>query len=167
MSGDGRKTGKQPRPGTQIWIFQANPAKYAILDSLRTEPEEYWNLRQHANEVALGDRVVIWLSGKQSGVYAVGTVVASPVDMADSPSGQTRWSDKKAGTRVIPRVLVRYDRTFLGCPLYKDFIACDPDLWQLEILRRPIGTNFPVTAMEWRALQGWLDDDASENGVED
>ena len=104
---------------------------------------------------------MVWLSGKQAGIYALGTVVSAATDMADSPTGRAHWNDKKAGERVIPRVLVRYDHVFLDRPLLKDFIACDPELWNLEILRRPHATNFPVTDAEWRALQGWLKDEGT------
>lgn len=128
MSGSARSAGKPRRQGTRTWIFQANPAKYRISDSLRAEREEYWNLRQHATEVTLGDRVLIWLSGKRAGVYALGTVVSAATETADSPTGQAYWNDKKAGERPIPRVWVRYDHILLDRPLLKEFIACDPDL---------------------------------------
>ncbi len=159
MSGRALRAVRSPEKERPTWIFQANPAKYRIADSLRAEKEEYWNLRQHARKVAPGDRVLIWFSGKRAGIYALGTVRSAPADTSDSPTGQAYWNDKKAGERVIPRAWVRYDRVLVDRPLLKDFIACDPDLWNLAILRQSQGTNFTVTEEEWQALQGWLEAD--------
>ena len=82
------------------------------------------------------------------------------LDATDTPIGQAYWNDKKSATKVIPRVWVRYDRTFLDRPLLRDFIQCDPALWNLSILQQPRGTNFPVREAEWLALRDWFD-----NGV--
>lgn len=161
MNGSAPHLARSPESRPRTWIFQANPALYRITDSLNIEAEEYWNLRQHAHDVAPGDRVLIWLSGKQAGIYAIGTVTSAAIDRSDSPTGQAYWNDKAAGRRVIARVTVRYDRVLLDHPLYKDFLECDPELWNLTILRQPRGTNFSVTDAEWRALQGWLEDQAS------
>lgn len=164
MNGDAPRPARSPERRPRTWIFQANPAKYRIADSLRAEEEEYWNLRQHAREVAPGDRVLIWLSGKRAGVYALGTVRSAPIDTSDSPAGQAYWNDERAGQRMIPRVRVRYDRVLVDRPLLRDFIACDPDLWNLIILRAPQGTNFTVTEEEWQALRGWLETDVAGEG---
>jgi len=77
---------------------------------------------------------------------------------ADSPVGRAYWNDKDAGERTIPRARVRYDHVLLDRPLLKDFVACDPELWNLAILRQPRGTNFPVTDAQWHTLQSWLED---------
>ena len=161
MSGNVPRTVKSPERRPRTWIFQANPKKYRILESLRAEAEESWNVRQHGQEVAPGDRVLIWLSGEQAGIYALGTVTTAPILTADSPTGQAYWNDKAEGKRVRPRVWVRYDRVLVDRPLLKEFIACDSDLWNLAILRQPRGTNFPVTDAEWRALRVWLKDGAA------
>ncbi len=139
------------------WIFQANPTMYRIEDSLGVEREEKWNLRQHQRAVQIDDRVLIWMAGKRAGIYAIGTVKTSPVVESDSPKGIGYWNDKRQGYRPIARVQVQYKRVFLDRPLLRDFLLCDPDLWNLKILRNPRGTNFAVTEPEWIAIKTWLD----------
>lgn len=139
------------------WIFQANPRLYQIEQSLQVEQEELWNLRQHQRQVQLNDRVLVWISGKRAGIYAVGTVRTSPVIEADSPKGIGYWNDKRQGYRPIARVLVRYDRVLLDRPLLRDFLLCDPALWNMSIFRNPRGTNFTVTEAEWQAIKVWLE----------
>ena len=141
----------------RTWIFQANPTLYRIAESLRTEGEEKWNLRQHQRDVQVSDRVLIWMSGKRAGIYAVGAVKTAPVVEADTPKGIGYWNDKRQGYRPIARVWVQYEQVLLDRPLLRDFLLCDPDLWNMKILRSPRGTNFAVTEEEWRAIKTWLD----------
>ena len=140
----------------QTWLFQANPKRYRIEDSLRQEDGELWNLNQHADDVREGDRVLIWMCGAQAGVYAIGTVLADPAASVDSPEGQAYWTDPKDGERRKPRVPVRYDRVMTDRPLLKAYLVHDPELDGLSVIRQPRGTNFRVTTDEWRAVERWL-----------
>jgi 5-methylcytosine-specific restriction protein B len=142
----------------QTWIFQANPNKYRIEESLQVEQAEYWNLNQHARKVRAGDRVLIWISGKDAGIYALGTVVDDPYSRPDSPAGISYWYNPVEGQQVKPRVLVRYNRIFLDRPLHKVFLEFDPVLSNMKILRFAQGTNFAVTEEEWLAINSWLDE---------
>lgn len=140
------------------WIFQANPNIYNIYTSLAVEAEEFWNCNQHHAKIKAGDRALIWISGKKSGVYALGIVLTDPVMRPDSAKGQRYWADPQDGIKERPRVKVKYEQVFLDKPLYCDFLQCDPDLWNLSILAYSQGTNFPVKEEEWQTLEGWLDE---------
>jgi 5-methylcytosine-specific restriction enzyme B len=166
MSGDANQAKLPPERAARVWIFQANPKRYRILDSLRTETEELWNIRQHVEEIAPGDRVLIWLCGDDAGIYALGTVTTAAVIRPDTPEGQAYWNDKPAGKRPIARAKVRYDRKLLERPVLKAFLVNDPDLWNLSVMRQPRGTNFPVRENEWGSLQDWFVD-AAEPSVSD
>lgn len=50
------------------WIFQANNALYDIESSVQTLPQMTWFVKQHIQKVKKGDKVYIWVSGKD-GVY--------------------------------------------------------------------------------------------------
>jgi hypothetical protein len=149
---------KDPGSDTRHWLFQANPARYRIHDSLVHEAEEWWNLNQHASDVQVGDLVAIWVSGNDAGVYAVGTVVKGPRFTSDSIQGQGYWENANDGTLPKPRVLVRYDRVFVDRPLLKVLLEADPKLWDLPVIRSPRGTNFALSKVEWQALIEWLDE---------
>lgn len=147
------------RSGGEVrtWIFQANPDKYDIFETLRSG-EELWNLRQHAHDVHIGDRVLIWVCGADAGIYAVGSVITSPVTMPDSPDGVKHWHNPAEGRRPVARVLVRYEHLLLDRPLRKAYLQSDPNLWDMRILHFPRGTNFAVSEAEWRAIEDWLGD---------
>ena len=139
----------------RTWIFQANPDKYRINNSLESENEEFWNLNQHKDKVSVGDRVLIWISGTEAGIYAIGTVMSPPVLMSDSLTGQSYWIPPSDGRIPKLRVRVRYDR-ILKDPLGKAFLLADLRLRNLSILRSWRATNFIVTDDEWSAIQDFL-----------
>ena len=118
--------------------------------------QDDWNLKQHAKEIHIGDRVLIWICGKEAGIYATGKVLTEPVIRPDSAIGMNYWLTPRDGLRPIARVVVRYDKILLATPLFKEFIQCDPALWKLKILTSPRGTNFAVNEEEWRAISTWL-----------
>lgn len=150
---------------SHIWIFQANPAKYRIEESLRVERSEYWNLNQHADSVHSGDRVLIWISGKDAGIYGVGTVIDEPQSRPDSAVGIGYWHNPVEGQRVKPRALVRYDQVLLDRPLHKVFLDFDPVLRNMSIMRFAHGTNFPVTEEEWLTIKAWLNEPLADSPV--
>ena len=137
------------------WIFQANPAHYNIAQSLSNEGTELWNCMQHAAKIKTGDRVLIWISGKQAGIYAVGEVLTDPVGRQDTERGQGYW--KSGGGKMLrPRVQVKYHRVLLDRPLLRQLLMWDPALGNLKVLVQPRGTNFSVTPEEWTALESWI-----------
>jgi hypothetical protein len=142
----------------RTWIFQANPNRYHIHQSLQAQREELWNLNQHVNDVHPGDRVLIWVSGDDAGIYALGTIMSPPIIRSDSAVGQQYWIQPGEGRQPRARVRVRYERVFLDRPLLKVYLTCDPSLGLLSIVRSPRGTNFPVSDDEWAALAVWLDE---------
>ena len=142
--------------GSRNWIFQANPDRYRIETSLSVEKEELWNLMQHRTEISVGDHVFIWISGPNAGIYMEGRVVTNPELMVDSERGKKYWTNGADGHAERPRVTIRYTRSFLERPLFKDFLRQDPILENLTIIRSPRGTNFPITLEERRALAEWI-----------
>ena len=145
-------------PNVATWIFQANPNRYDIHTSLRREAEELWNCNQHFRRIRRGDRVLVWISGEEAGIYAFGYVLDNPILRVDSTQGMTYWTDPRQGRRERPRVCVRYKRAFLDRPLLKSFLQCDPELWGLSIFANPRGTNFEVKDDEWEAIRAWIEE---------
>jgi hypothetical protein len=150
-------TPPSPPQKPQTWIFQANPKRYRIHESLQAEREELWNLNQHVREVRSGDCVMIWICGKSPGIYAIGTVLSDPILISDTPTGITYWYKQSDGRRVKARVTVRYDRVFLERPLLKVYLEADPGLWKLKILATQRGTNFSVSQEEAQIIRSWLE----------
>lgn len=129
----------EPSEAADIWLFQANPDIFDIDRALSEEPEIAWVVRQHAKEVAKGDRVYLWRSGADSGVVATATVMTDPTVMpgdADSPY----VLKPEALTKAEMRVNLRIDKV-LSTPIKRAELLEHPVLNGLGVIAFANATN--------------------------
>ncbi|WP_071782526.1 EVE domain-containing protein [Planktothrix agardhii] len=50
------------------WLFQSNPKYYRILDAIQDLEQMPWLVNRFANQMSVGDGVLIWISGQDSGI---------------------------------------------------------------------------------------------------
>ena len=107
------------------WLLQHNPARGVCGSG-------DWTVRRYHELIADGDDVALWLSGRDGGVAAVGTIVAGPHDGL---------------------VTVDFARSFLDRPIRRDALKADDRFRDALVLRMPGGSNpFPVTSEQWQAI---------------
>ena len=67
----------------KMWLFQSNPKRYRLLDSLANPrlEEDVWEVNQHKREICSGHIALIWQCGKmvEKGIYAVVDVTSKGV----------------------------------------------------------------------------------------
>lgn len=82
---------------SRIWIFQANPDRYDVLNALSDSELESqcWQVNQNAEKIKKGDIALIWMSGKEAGIYAVTEVISNPMVMEDFPAEENIGCMKK------------------------------------------------------------------------
>ena len=137
------------------WIFQGNPKNYDLDSALNSLSEISWRVPQYTSEIAVGDRVVLWRSGKESGIVGIG-VVTTPPALRDTPAVELRFvvdSETEGGAET--RVVV----SSKPVPLVpKQRFVDDPDLADHQIVRAPMGTVFRVSTTEESAIDRLVDD---------
>ncbi len=138
----------------QFWLFQANPKYSRILDGIRELEGMHWLVTRYAQQIAVGDRVLIWVAGKDAGIYAIATVTQSP-HFVDRPPDFDYWL---LPLRAIGRFYapVQFTHKLLDDPILKTIVRHDPVLSQLQVLRTPHNTNFKVTPEEWHQVCQFL-----------
>lgn len=139
-------------PSENIWIFQANPQRYDIMNALSDDEignDMHWLVNQHTTEISKGHIGIIWLSGREAGIYAITEIVTDPKIIGEPEAERKYWTDSadKEGEKL--RVKMKIVRNLLNSPLTKETIKNTNGLHNLSILRQPRGTNFPVTPDEW------------------
>jgi predicted RNA-binding protein with PUA-like domain len=139
-----------------IWIFQANPQRYDIMNALADEEigtDMHWLVNQHKNDIAKGHIGMIWLSGKESGIYAITEIVTDPQIMGEPEAERKYWTDSSDAEGEKLRVKMKIVKNMLNKPLTKETIKNKDGLQNLSILRQPRGTNFNVTSEEWNLIK--------------
>jgi len=141
-----------------VWIFQANPHRYDILNALSDKHvgnRIHWLVNQNKKKILKGHLGFIWMSGKDSGIYALTRIETNPAVLEEFPSERKYWLDtgyKEQALRVQMTALRRY----INKPILKENVLEVPGLSDMAILRQPQGTNFPVKSSEWLLLSNLL-----------
>jgi len=123
-----------------VWIFQAVPENYDILDEVperlaKQRIGDHWRVTHFASKMRIDDRVLLWRSGLTAGIYGTAQIETVPYRVG----GKTR-----VDLRFFP---------LLEQPVLKSTLLKDPLLKNLSILRSARGTNFAVTPEEWEKLE--------------
>lgn len=143
---------KEPR----VWIFQANPKFYRILEALQHLDRMQFLTNRYKDRIQVGDIVLLWMSGNHAGIYAQARVLEGVAERKSDGDDAAFWADPSSGGTTKPRVVLAIEKRFLGNPLLKTTIAATEGLGNLMILRQPNGTNFPVDVDAWELLRPLL-----------
>ena len=133
-----------------FWLFQGNPKYYRILDGIRDFEQMPWLVTRYDKLIAPGDGVLVWMAGKDAGIYGIAEVVERPRHWEAVPD-VGYWVDKsRLGQK--PQVLIRFTSKLLDKPLLRSQLSQDPVLKTLMVMRQPNATNFKVTPEEWQRV---------------
>ena len=116
------------------WIFQGNPKVYDFEKALQNNVLTDFTISRYKEKIKIGDKVILWLSGKNRGCFGLAEITSEPQKQYDN-AGSEFWSDKvnknkkglKAGikvthnlyeNRISKEVLESYD-TFNECQIFK------------------------------------------------
>ena len=133
------------------WIFQANPDDYDIVAALQHMHQFCWTVNQHKDKVQAGDRVYVWVSGKQAGVIAAGTILTDPAEMEETPE-ELQFNKKELTSTKAIRVLIEIEKR-VEPPLLRMTLKQDPVLQSLTIIKSPQMTNYPLSPEQAEALE--------------
>ena len=139
-----------------IWMFQANPQRYDIMNALADDEigdSIHWLVNQHKTDICKGHIGMIWLSGKEAGIYAITEILTDPQLMLEPEAERKYWTDASDKEGEKTRVKMKIIKSLLHSPLTKETILKTPGLQGLRILRQPQGTNFRVTTEEWKIIK--------------
>ena len=145
----------------RVWIFQANPKKFRILDAL-SDPLytwDNWKVKQHTDEIKKGDLVLIWVAGEKAGIYAIGGIASDPYYTDDyNPVADKYLVNSKAGKKEMEeskdKSILKVTVVYLGeiNPIFREKLKNKYGLDNLSIIKMPQATNFKVTMGEFWAL---------------
>ena len=146
---------QEDKQDISVWIFQGNPSRYDILNALDDQQignTISWLVKQNKRKIHKGHLVLLWMSGKEAGIYAVARVECEPKMMQDTEAELKYWLydyENKSEFRVKLSIL----KKMVNNPIPKKELQSIPGLSQLSILRQFRGTNFPVRDSEWELIR--------------
>jgi rubredoxin len=142
------------------WVFQFNPAIYRWFDRIKENREtEQWLTTQHARYIREENKVAIWASGMEAGVYAIGEIVTNPRKSHLTQEQEKYWTNKEDVSKFREKysVTIKYLKVIVDRPLLEDECSKDPVLSNMAVLTQPQGTNFPLTRKQWNRIIELID----------
>lgn len=133
---------------TRYWLFQANEKIFDLVGALRENSLRVWQMRQHKNDIQVGDRVVVCLAGKAAGIYALATAETAPAALPEDAQESRFW--KGGDQKAIDRVRLRIDRNLWERPLLREDVQANEALKELPMGRQ--GTIFSITQEQFDAV---------------
>ncbi|GAC1427776.1 MAG: hypothetical protein NVSMB65_00700 [Chloroflexota bacterium] len=131
-------------PHPRSWIFQTRRDRLDLVSALESHDADDWPIVQHRAAMRPGDRVYLWLAGRDAGIYGAGHLRTAPRQAGIGP-GVPPW-----------HASVAYDHVLLA-PLLRRALLNHPVLARLTVLRQPQATNFAVDAEQAATLERLLD----------
>jgi len=114
--------------------------------------EIHWHVNQHKADIKKGHLGIIWLSGKEAGIYVITEILTDPKILKEPDSEKKYWADSSDKEDNKLRVKMKIISNLLKNPISKETIKSTKGLENLSILRYYQGTNFPVEINEWTEI---------------
>lgn len=134
------------RKNVNYWIFQGNPKVFDFETALRNEILTDWTVSSHKDKIKIGDKVILWITGSNSGCYAFAEITSEPSKKTSSPDDHlwksTDKSEYKAGLKIIQNLIEN--------PILKKEINSHEELNNLKVGSQ--GINFSATQIEYETL---------------
>lgn len=128
------------------WVFQGNPDRYDFEKAIGDELLETFSVSSHKNNIKTGDKVIIWLSGKNSGCYGLAEVSSDPYERPSHKNDEL-WKDENLNDLIVD---IKLTHNLYDSPILKEEIDDFPELENLNVGHQ--GSNFRATQEEYDKL---------------
>jgi hypothetical protein len=143
------------------WIFQGNPSVFDFETAIKNNLLEDWTVSAHKDKIKKGDKVILWISGKNSGCYSLAEVTSEAQNITQSKDSHLwKTEDKnplKAGIKITHNII--------DTPLLWSKIKGTKGLENLKVGNQ--GTNFTATKTEFKTILNLINNTTASNNKAD
>ena len=128
------------------WIFQGNPKVYDFSSAINEGTIDQWTASAHRDKMRIGDRVIFWLTGTNSGCYALGEITSDPFQNLE-PKDEFWKEDDKSEWKVG----IKISHNCSSNPILKEQADITEELISLNVGNQ--GTNFTATKEQYECIE--------------
>jgi hypothetical protein len=125
------------------WVFQGNPDIFDTVSAIENNDLESWWVHAHKTKVEKGDKIILWLTGKNSGCYALAEVTSDLYTSSAQENERKYYAEgsdlEKEGDQV--KIKITHDCT--STPVLKSMLNELPEFGDFKGGNQ--GTNFSAT----------------------
>ncbi len=137
------------RNKVNYWIFQGNPKIYNVVNALNDNLLTTWSVKAHEDKIKTGDKIILWVTGKDQGCYALAEVTSEVYEGLDEEN-QTKYYTEQGKNDLSKRVKINITNNLAINPITKEEIDSIAELQELKVGNQ--GTNFSATEEEYLTL---------------
>ncbi len=135
---------------SSYWIFQGNPNIFDFETAIRNNLLEDWTVSAHKDKIKVGDKIILWITGKNAGCYALAEVTSEPKITNNSRDAHL-WKSEDKNTL---KAGIRICHNLINTPLLWKGIKNTPGLESFKVGNQ--GTNFSATKNEYRIIENLI-----------
>jgi Protein of unknown function (DUF1257)/EVE domain len=143
----------------QYWLLQRDSKRYRTFDAIRDLEEIPWLLDLSLEDISVGDEVIIWVSGKKSGIYAFGEII-EPVKIFEKVPDIDYWINTSILHKLTkqPRLpqrglTIRLTNKLLDEPILIKELEQNSMLKNLPLILNNHGSIFKISADQWKLVR--------------
>lgn len=152
------------REEVNYWIFQGNPNVYDVTRSLNDNMVHEWWVKSYKDKINIGDKGVIWVTGKDSGCYAFFEVTTEIYDKGEDEE-QKQYYHTEMKDHVGPKVGINIKRNITNAPVLKETVK-DFD-WFQNFNGGNQGTTFQMTKTQYEGLLSMVEELRTNDGLKE
>lgn len=154
---------------TNYWIFQGNPKVFDVVRYINEYSSHNWSVGSHNNKIKIGDKVILWVTGKNAGCYALAEITSELYQGTDLPEEVSYYTelakdnydfDNTFGKTKGDKINIRITHNISENPVIKSMIANNVDLAKLKVGYQ--GTNFSSNESEYNAILNMIEGKGSK-----
>jgi len=134
------------KPEVDYWLFQGNPKVFDFETALKENLLTDWTVSTHKDKIKIGDKIILWISGKKAGCYALAEVTSEPHEKSSSPDDYL-WKEEDKNELKAD---IKITHNLIELPILKEEILPVKELKNLKIGNQ--GTNFSASEEEYEAM---------------
>jgi len=131
---------------THYWIFQGNPDIFDFKTALKNDVITDWTVSAHKDKIQVGDKVILWITGKKSGCYGLAEVTSEPHLKGKSTDDHLWKKEDKSDLKAA----IKITHNLIDTPILSTVIEYIEELNDLKVGNQ--GTNFSATEEQYNIL---------------
>jgi hypothetical protein len=128
------------------WVFQCNPAEFDYAKAVKSNLLHDWTVAAHKDKIKTNDKVILWLTGKRAGCYALARITSDPAEAGISPDNHL-W---KSEPKISLKAGIELTHNLVDNPLLWQNIKSTKGIEELKVGNQ--GTNFSATRKQYHTL---------------
>ncbi len=144
------KFNSKPEKEEKYWLFQGSPEIYDIERALREGHVKTWKVAAHIDKIKIGDKVILWQSGKSAGCYALAEII-SEVGNIQEEDYEKQYYKIADDTEQSLRVKIKITTNLADNPVLWEAIKELPEFENFNAGNQ--GTNFSATKEEFETIE--------------